>query len=371
MEGQIFLMSDLSKFLIPVLPHLKSVDAYTPGVQPEGEDWLKLNTNESPFLPSPRVEQAIRSEISNLPLYPDPRSLKLRAAIAKTNSLEMERVIVGNGSDDLLNILVRCFSGPANRVGMLVPSYSLYPVLTAIQGAETVSVLFDREMRFDAPGIIASGANLFFLNSPNSPTGIGIPNAEIREVLKKFGGILVVDEAYAAFAEECALPLVKEFENLVIVRTLSKSHALAGLRVGYAIAAPKIIEYMDRVRDSYNVNRLSQAGALAALSDVEYYEKRIRKTKETRDRCYLEFTELGWFTYPSQSNYLFTEPVQRLGETGKQIAVSLYEYLLERKILVRHFGSNKLTEGFLRISVGEDKEMEQFFEVVNQWLRNG
>ena len=133
-------MSDLSKFLIPVLPHLKSVDAYTPGVQPEGEDWLKLNTNESPFLPSPRVEQAIRSEISNLPLYPDPRSLKLRAAIAKTNSLEMERVIVGNGSDDLLNILVRCFSGPANRVGMLVPSYSLYPVLTAIQGLSLIHI---------------------------------------------------------------------------------------------------------------------------------------------------------------------------------------------------------------------------------------
>ena len=363
-------MSNPSKFPIPVLPHLERVEAYTPGIQPKGEGWLKLNTNESPFPPSPRVEQAIKSEVSNLSLYPDPRSLHLRDAIAKTHSLEMERVIVGNGSDELLNILVRCFAGPGKRAGMMVPSYSLYPVLTAIQGAEMVEVSFDREIKFDATGITASGSNLFFLNSPNSPTGIVVPNAEIRVVLHKFGGILVVDEAYAEFADECALPLVKEFENLVIVRTLSKSHALAGLRVGYAIASPGIIEYMDRIRDSYNVNRLSQAGALAALSDIKYYEGEIRKTKETRDLCYRKLAKLGWFTYPSQSNYLFTEPVGRSGERGEEVAVGLYQYLLERKILVRYFGSNKLTEGFLRISVGKEGEMRRFFEVVNQWLKN-
>ncbi len=363
-------MSVRSNFSIPVLPHIESVNGYTPGLQPEGEGWLKLNTNESPFPPSPKVAQAIDSEISKLSLYPNPQSLPLREAIAKFHSLEASQVIAGNGSDDLLNMLVRCFSGPGKPAGMMVPSYSLYPVLTAIQGAEMIEVFFDREMVLDSSEVTASGTNIFFLTSPNSPTGIIVPNAQIREVLRHYRGILVVDEAYSEFADESALPLVKEFENLVIVRTLSKSHALAGLRVGYAITSRGIIDYMDRIRDSYNVNRLSQAGALAALSDVEYYESTIRKIRRTRENCFREFRKMGWFTYPSQSNYLFTEPVGRSGGRGKEVAEGLYEYLLKRRILVRHFGSNKLTEGFLRISVGSEGDMVRFFEAVNQWLKN-
>src|SRR4051812_22074 len=275
------------------LPHIAKLHAYTPGLQPTEPGWVKLNTNECPYPPSPQVAEAVRRELGEdgaaLRLYPNPKSTPLRAAIAKLHGLREENVVVGNGSDDILNLLIRAFVTQDAAAGYTLPSYSLYPVLVEIQDGATNVIEFDRAMRLPVDRIAASSARAFFLTSPNAPTGVGFANADIERALASFRGLFVVDEAYAPFARENAVPLLARHSNLVIVRTLSKAYALAGIRVGYALAHAEIIDLLDRVRDSYNVNRLSQAAALAAIGDQTYYDGVIAKIKATRDRCVNEF----------------------------------------------------------------------------------
>jgi len=320
------------------------------------------------------VAQAILAEVGSeggaLRLYPDPASRALREAVALMHGLDAARVCIGNGSDDLLNLLVRCFCGGASRAGFTLPSYSLYPVLLAIQDAGAVPIALDRSMRLPVERIAGSGARIFFLTSPNAPTGAGFPTAEIAGILREFDGILVVDEAYAPFARENTAGLVAGHPNLVVLRTFSKAYALAGMRVGYALADPGVIALLDRVRDSYNVSRLSQAAALAALSDPGYYAGIIDKIKGTRDfYAHSWRTGRGWFTFPSQSNFICTEPVDGLGRTGAAVARSAYEFLYSRKVLVRHFPSDALTASFLRITVGSDDEMLVLDETLDAWLK--
>jgi len=364
-------MSDLTSF---ALPHVAKLHAYTPGLQPGESGWVKLNTNENPYPPSPRVAEALRREISadgaSLRLYPNPTSAPLRAALARHHGLKPENVFVGNGSDDVLNLLVRCFGDADTATGFTLPSYSLYPVLVAIQDGRADAIEFDRSMRLPLEPIAASPAKLFLLTSPNAPTGVGFANVELEKILAAFRGILVVDEAYAAFARENAAALLARHPRLIVVRTFSKSHALAGIRVGWALAHPDLIGLLDRVKDSYNVSRLSQIAALAALEDPGYYEKIISKIKQTRDLYNHQFAEKrGWFTYPSQSNFIFTEPKNARGETGPAVAQSLYDFLFARKILVRHFASHALTASFLRVSVGTDDEMLVLSEALDAWQK--
>ena len=355
-------------------PHVPALHAYTPGLQPTESGWIKLNTNECPYAPSPRVARAIQDELTDagtkLRLYPSPTSAPLRAQIARLNGMSVAQVIVGNGSDDILNLLVRVFAADDAACGYTLPSYSLYPVLIAIQAGGTEVIEFDRSMRLPVERIAASGAKAFFLTSPNAPTGVGFSNAELRRVLEAFPGVLVVDEAYAPFAEENAVPLLAEFRNLVVVRTLSKAHALAGLRIGYAMADPETIGLLDRVRDSYNVNRLSQVAAMAALEDAPYYDAIIGKIKRTRDHWAGEWAALDWFVYQSSSNFLFVEPRDGAGRAGPEVATSLFNFLQTRKILVRAFPSHALTASFLRISVGTDDEMLAVDEAIQAWLTN-
>jgi histidinol-phosphate aminotransferase len=269
------------------LAHVSNLHAYTPGLQPAGPGWVKLNTNECPYPPSPRVAEAVIREVGGdgdaLRLYPDPTSSALRDALARLHGVDATHVCAGNGSDDILNLLVRCFCGPAAAAAFTLPGYSLYPVLVGIQDSAVTPIPFDRSMRLPVDRISASRARVFFLTSPNAPTGVGFPTSDIARILESFDGILVVDEAYAPFASENALGLLAGHPNLVIVRTLSKAYALAGIRVGYALAAPEVIGLLDRVRDSYNVSRLSQAAAIAALGDPGYYEAIVDKIKYTRD----------------------------------------------------------------------------------------
>lgn len=361
------------------LPHIAQLHAYTPGLQPTEPGWTKLNTNECPYPPSPRVADAIRREVgedgASLRLYPNPKSSPLRAAVARLHahecaSLREENVIIGNGSDDVLNLLIRGFCTREAAAGFALPSYSLYPVLVGIQDGRAEVIEFDRSMRLPVDRIAASKARAFFLTSPNAPTGIAFANADILRALAEFKGLFVVDEAYAPFAQENAVPLLAQRPNLVVVRTLSKAYALAGIRVGYALAHPEIIDLLDRVRDSYNVNRLSQAAALAALGDQPYYDGVIAKIKATRDAAVADFAQQrGWFTYPSQSNFIFTEPKNARGESGPAVAKSAYDFLFARKVLVRHFPSHALTAPFLRISVGTDAEMRVLSETLDAWLK--
>ena len=361
------------------LPHIAKLHAYTPGLQPTEPGWIKLNTNECPYPPSPRVAQALQKEIgadgASLRLYPDPKSSGLRTVVAQAHAsesatLRAENVCIGNGSDDILNLLVRAFCTQEAATGFTFPSYSLYPVLVEIQDGRASVIEFDRSMRLPVEKIAASTARAFFLTSPNAPTGVAFQNSDLERVLTSYGGLLVVDEAYAPFANENAIALLARHPNLVVVRTLSKAYALAGMRVGYALAHADIIDLLDRVRDSYNVNRLSQAAAIAALQDPAYYDAILSKVKVTRDRSLVEFAEgRRWFTYPSQSNFIFTEPADANGITGPAVAKSAYSFLYSRKVLVRHFPSHALTASFLRISVGTDAEMRVLSDTLDAWLK--
>ena len=354
------------------LPHVAKLHAYTPGLQPTEPGWVKLNTNECPYAPSPRVAEALHREIgedgATLRLYPNPKSTPLRAAVAKLHGLREENVVMGNGSDDILNLLIRAFCTSEAAAGFTLPSYSLYPVLVAIQDGRCEVIEFDRSMRLPLEKIAGSNARAFFLTSPNAPTGVGFANADIERALTSFRGLLVVDEAYAPFAKENAVPLLARFPNLVVVRTLSKAYALAGIRVGYALAHPEVIDLLDRVRDSYNISRLSQAAALAALGDQAYYDGVIAKVKGTRDRCVQAFLDRGWKTCDSQANFIFTEPKNSRGETGPEVAKAAYSFLYSRKVLVRHFPSHALTAPFLRITVGTDDEMLVLNQTFDAWL---
>jgi len=295
------------------LAHVPGLHAYTPGLQPSGPGWVKLNTNECPYPPSPRVAEAILREVgadgASLRLYPDPMSAQVRDAVARLHGVAPANVCIGNGSDDILNLLVRCFCGPAAAAAFTSPSYSLYPVLIGIQDGASARIPMDRGMRLPVREIAASGARILLLTSPNAPTGVGFPNTEIAAVLDSFGGIVVVDEAYAPFARENSACLLAGRPNLVVVRSLSKAYALAGMRVGYALADAGVIGLIDRVRDSYNVSRLAQAAAIAALGDPDYYAGVIGRIRSTRDYHADSWrTRRGWFTYPSQANFIFTEP---------------------------------------------------------------
>ena len=360
---------DLASF---ALPHVARLHAYTPGLQPGETGWVKLNTNECPYPPSPRAAAAVHHELGSdgaaLRLYPNPQSSALRSALAQHHGVRAENVIVGNGSDDVLNLLVRCFCTREAAIGFMRPSYSLYPVLIEIQDGSSAVVEFDRSMQLPWERIAASTARAFFLTSPNAPTGVGFANADIERLLATFPGLVVVDEAYAPFARENAVALLPQHPRLVIVRTFSKAYALAGIRVGYALAHPEIIGLLDRVRDSYNVNRLSQAAALAALGDADYYEAIIGKVKATRDFYAHTFRQRGWFVYPSEANFLFVEPRDARGDAGPAVAKTLYEFLYSRKVLVRYFPSHALTASFLRISVGTDDEMLVLNDTIDAWL---
>lgn len=356
------------------LPHVAKLHAYTPGLQPTEPGWVKLNTNECPYPPSPRVAEAIRREVGEdgalLRLYPNPKSSPLRAAIARHHGLREENVCVGNGSDDILNLLVRAFCGEGATLAYTQPSYSLYPVLVEIQNGRTSVIEFDRSMRLPTGAISDSPARAFFLTSPNAPTGVGFPTAEIERAVAASRALFVVDEAYAPFARENAVSLLGRYANVVVVRTFSKAYALAGIRVGYALADPSVIDVLDRVRDSYNVSRLSQVAAIAALEDQSYYADVIARLVATRDRFLGDLlNRRAWRTYDSQANFIFTEPKNARGETGPQVAKAAYEYLFAHKVLVRYFPSHALTAPFLRITVGTDAEMRVLSDTLDAWQK--
>lgn len=351
-------------------PHIPALHPYVPGSQPSGGGWIKLNTNELPYPPSPRVAEAIAAEFGRMQLYPNPVSAPLRKAIARHHGLAEDRVIVGNGSDDLLNLLMRVFVGEGEGMAQSFPSYSLYPVLTAIQHGKVVSVDFDSSMTLPVDRLAALDAPILFLTSPNAPTGVAFSRESIVALLERFRGVVVIDEAYVDFAEESSIDLLARFPRLVITRTFSKSYGLAGLRVGYAVASAEIVGLLDRVRDSYNVNRLSQAGALAAFEDQAYLREVVAKVKATRTRLLAALAERGWDAYPSQTNFVFTRPNRAGQEPSTELARDLFQFLEANHILVRYFGSCALTANGLRISIGTDSEIESLLQRIDQWRTN-
>ena len=352
-------------------PQVAALTAYTPGEQPQGGGWIKLNTNENPYPPSLRALEAVRVALLHdgalLRLYPSPDAAPLREAAARFHDFKPERIVAGNGSDDTLNLLIRAYAGPGRPIGMLDPSYSLYPVLAAVQGAAVVKVPFTRDLSFDLAAVAGCGAAVFFLTNPNAPLGVAFPVAEVEALARAFPGLLVVDEAYAPFAEGDCVDLARRLPNVVVTRTLSKGHALAGLRAGYALCPPGVAEVLHRVRDSYNLDRLAQVAAAAALDDTEWLRVTSGQVRATRDRLTRELIGLGWSVIPSSGNFLLTAPASPRRPTSPAAAEHAFEFLRARKILVRRFPHHPLTEKSLRISVGTEAETEVFLAAAKAW----
>jgi histidinol-phosphate aminotransferase len=353
-----------------LMPHILAHEGYVPGEQPDATGWVKLNTNENPYPPSPRISDVIASQIDGLRLYASPDGRSLREAISIKHDLSPDQVILGNGSDDVLNVLARAFCGPDHGIGIIAPSYSLYPFLASLQAAPIEAIEFDRDFNLPIDSIRNCSADIFFIPSPHAPSGKGYSNETLRQILEGFPGLLVIDEAYADFAGTNAVELLATFPNLFITRTFSKSYGLAGLRVGYGLGNPDLIRILHGVRDVYNVDLLAQAGAQAAIEDVEYFEESRRKVLSTRNQFLDELEQRGWFTYPSQANFVFTEPLDISGGKGPAVAASLFQYLKANKILIRYFPNHSLTESFLRVTIGTDSQMETLNRAIDQWMAN-
>lgn len=342
--------------------NIAAMSGYIPGFQPEDiASWIKLNTNENPYPPSPLVREAILAELGAdgalLRTYPSASSQKLREAAASLYGFDPSWIIMANGSDEVLNNLIRACAAEGDEIGYVHPSYSYYATLAEIQGARVRTFGLTDDLRIAGFPEKYDG-KLFFLTTPNSPLGFAFPLAYIEELAGRCSGILVIDEAYADFAEFNALELVKKYQNVVVTRTLSKSYALAGMRLGLAIARPEIIAALDKIRDHYNLDRLAQAACVAALNDREYFNEACRKVIETREWFTRELVHISYDVVPSQGNFIFASPPDR---NGKRV----YEGLYAEKILVRLLSDPLLTHG-LRISIGTREEMEKTLATIRK-----
>jgi len=327
---------------------------YIPGYQPPDiASWIKLNTNENPYPPSPAVVAAILSELgtdgASLRTYPSASSQSLREIAGRLYGFDPSWIIMANGSDEVLNNLIRAFAAEGEEIAYVHPSYSYYATLAEIQGARVRTFGLTEDFRIDGFPERYSG-KLFFLTTPNSPLGFALPLPYIEELAGRCNGMLVVDEAYVDFAAANALELVKKYDNVVVTRTLSKSYALAGMRLGLAIARPEVIAALDKIRDHYNLDRLAQAACGAALQDQDYFQKACRQVVATREWFSAELGKIGYTVIPSSGNFVFASPPDR---NGKRV----YDGLYARRMLVRHFSDPLLSHG-LRISIGTRTEME-------------
>jgi histidinol-phosphate aminotransferase len=352
-------------------PLIAAMSAYTPGEQPQGVGWVKLNTNENPYPPSGEVVKALQEAVgpksANFRLYPSPDSAPVREAVSRLHDFPAAQVVVGNGSDDILNLLIRAYAGPGRPVGMLDPSYSLYPVLAAAQGAPLVKVPLQADGSWSAEAVAKCGASIFFLTNPNAPLGFVFSAAQVAALAKQFSGLLVVDEAYADFAGVNCVALVKSHPHIVVTRTLSKAYALAGLRIGYALCPAVVADMLHRVRDSYNLDRLAQVAAVAALQDQTWLQTTVDQVCATRQLVVQRLQALGWKVNPAAGNFIFAEPRAKTKTSSLVTAADAFEFLRTRKILVRRFPHHPLTEAGLRISVGTEAEMQVFLAAAEAW----
>ena len=332
-------------------PSIAAMHGYTPGEQPAaGVKVIKLNTNENPYPPSPRVMDVIhRFDAEALRRYPNPTADGFRDAAAKLHGLDRDHIIAGNGSDDILSIVLRTYVGPGELIAWPDPTYSLYPVLAEIAESKTATVPWEPGWRLPADALVATGARAIFFANPNAPSGTVVPAAEVRALAKNFAGLILVDEAYADFAGSDCVSLLADCPNLVISRTLSKGYALCGIRLGYALAAPEVIAELMKVKDSYNCNALAIAAGQAAIEDRAYAQKIWDLVRAERMRVTTSLEGRGWTVIPSQANFIFaTVPA---GSNASEI----YRALKQRGILVRFFDKPGQTDK-LRLSIGRPDE---------------
>jgi histidinol-phosphate aminotransferase len=345
---------------------VEQMAAYVPGKQPApGSRVLKLNTNENPYPPSPEVARAVLRELENggdrLRRYSDPSARALRQAVSDVTGFPLDGILAGNGSDEILALLMRAVVDPGDLVAYPEPTYVLYETLAAAQGAAVRTFPFDRDFPLPA-GLFGCDARVVFLASPNSPSGNSHPAADIERLAESLPrGLVVVDEAYADFASEDALALARRLPNVVVTRTLSKSYSLAGLRVGFLFGAPELVAGVGKVKDSYNLDRLALVAAEAAVRDDAWMRRNVERVRRTRSRLEAELTRLGFSVLPSEANFVFA----RLDSAER--ARRCYERLEAEGILVRYFDRPGLDDG-IRISVGSEEETTELVEALGRAL---
>lgn len=336
-------------------PRIASLSPYTPGEQPRIANLIKLNTNELPYPPSPRVVAAIQQELGEpLRRYPDPEATALREVLARRYRVEPSWVFVGNGSDEVLAFAFQGLLGHSGPVRFPEITYSFYPVYCGLYALPFETTPLDDDFTLDCAALRAAGRGGVVFPNPNAPTGIALPLAEVERIVAAHQGkaVVLVDEAYVDFGAESAVPLTHRYDNLLVVQTFSKSRALAGLRVGFAIGQPPLIEALIRIKDSFNsypLDRLAQVGAIAALEDEAYFEQTRQAVIAERERLATALAAMGFVVLPSKANFLFARHPSIGG-------AALAQSLRARAILVRHFAKPERIAPFVRITVGAPEQ---------------
>jgi len=329
--------------------NIEEIEGYTPGEQPTDPTVVKLNTNENPYPPSPRVLEAIRSITpEQLRRYPHPLANQFRDKAAEIFGVTREMIICGNGMDDILNMTVRAFSGPEAALVYPVPTYTLYAVLAGIQASVVKEVPWGPDYSLPYDALVQARGRVTYLANPNAPTGTLVPVDQVAKLADALDGVLCVDEAYVDFAQRDCMELARTRRNVLVMRTLSKGYGLAGLRFGFAVGDANLIAGLMKVKDSYNADAVAIAAATAAISDCDYREQTRTQVIQERQRLAAALTGLGMPPLPSESNFLFAL-------CKKVPAGKLYELLKARQILVRYFNSPGIADR-LRITVGTPQQ---------------
>ena len=343
-------------------PAVDAMKGYVPGEQPKpGTPIIKLNTNENPYPPSPAAIAVLKNiDPESLRRYPDPFAREFCTAISESLGVPADWIIVGNGSDDVLNVLIRaCAEGCDRPVVYPMPTYVLYRTLSEMQPADRIEVPYPADFALPIESLIAAKGAVTFIATPNSPSGHSVPLSDLRELAQRCTGIVAIDEAYVDFAESSALALVSEFDNVIVLRTMSKGYGLAGLRLGFGIANPVLLAGLFKVKDSYNIDAIANLVGAAAMRDQAYKTECAEKVKASRSKMNLDLKNLGFTTFESHGNFILATPP----DSCQSLAESLYLGLKERGILVRYFNQLGL-EDKLRISVGTEEQNATLMEAL-------
>jgi histidinol-phosphate aminotransferase len=346
-----------------ILPRIRAMHGYVPGSQTEDPEIIKLNTNENPFPVPDKVRAALTAEIDAdvLQKYPNPTAAPLRATVGRLIGGDVgddpgRRVLIGNGSDEVLSILFRATLDPDDGLVFARPTYSLYPVLADILGAKCMEVDVREDWRMDLPEMArtaADNAKLLIIANPNAPTGLVEDKADLLRIARENPGLTLVDEAYVAFGGEsvAAEAGTDEYPRLLACGTFSKAYSLAGQRIGWMIAHPTLIHEFDKIRDSYNLSRLAQVAGLAALEDIAELNRRTGIIVENRTALMSELRALGFECLESKANFVFVRPPERFAKGGASAARGYFEHLQRHKIMVRYFPTGRIAD-WVRITIG-------------------
>ena len=342
---------------------LNKLTAYTPGEQPKDMQYIKLNTNESPYPPAQNVINAVSGEVEKLALYPDPECSILREKIAEIYNVKAENVLVSNGSDDILNFAFAAFGDTGKTAVFPDITYGFYTVFANLNGVNYKQIPLESDFTitpshyYNAPGPI-------FIANPNAPTGIALTAQQIEDILKNNpDNVVVIDEAYVDFGGESCYPLIKKYDNLLVVQTYSKSRSLAGARLGFAIASKPIIDDLATIKFStnpYSINRMTMAAGIAVMQNNNYYMENCKKIIQTREYVTEELTKLGFDVIPSKANFVFAK-------SGNISGRDLYAQLKKNGVVVRHFDNERICE-FNRITIGSKEQMQKFIKIVKKIL---